>query len=213
MNVFAFAGSKRRALSLVGAAALSLSMVVPALASDDTNLTVTGGTLTMTPSAPTVGNFAGVTLNGTIQDTTATLQDLTVNDATGSGSGWHLTASATQFKEWDTDLNSGAGGYVEGGHDLDAGSLAMPVLEAAEVVPTDSTAPAMLSSASAFDGVGAITLANAITDRGMGEYLVDDDGANDGITLTLTVEPDTYAATGTHKYRSDVTITLSSGPA
>jgi hypothetical protein len=60
-------------------------------------LNVTAGTLTLT--SPSSLTWAA-TLNGldqTVVDTTAVDQTYTVNDATGSGAGWHVTVSATTF--------------------------------------------------------------------------------------------------------------------
>src|SRR5713226_6191769 len=60
-------------------------------------VTLTGGALTLT--SPSSLSWAA-TLNGNNQslvDTTAGDQQYTVNDATGTGAGWHVTTSATTF--------------------------------------------------------------------------------------------------------------------
>src|SRR5690349_8653957 len=59
--------------------------------------TITGGSLTL--QMPPTLTFA-TTLNGTNQqvvDATATDKGYSVDDATGSGSGWHVTTAATTF--------------------------------------------------------------------------------------------------------------------
>jgi hypothetical protein len=71
-------------------------------------VSLTGGTLTLT--SPASLSWAG-TLSGLDQqlvDVTTTDQQYTVNDATGSGSGWHVTTSATTFTNGShTFLDSG----------------------------------------------------------------------------------------------------------
>jgi len=60
-------------------------------------LNITAGSLTLTSPASLTW---GASLNGTNQsvvDATPADQQLTVNDATGSGAGWHVTTSATTF--------------------------------------------------------------------------------------------------------------------
>lgn len=50
-----------------------------------TTVILTGGALTLT--TPTVGDFTGVTLNGSAQSTTASMGTFTVTDARGPVSG------------------------------------------------------------------------------------------------------------------------------
>jgi hypothetical protein len=62
-------------------------------------MTLSAGTLTLT--GPSTGSLTWSTaltgLNQTAADTIATDQAYTVDDATGSDAGWHVTVSATQF--------------------------------------------------------------------------------------------------------------------
>jgi len=76
------------------AAALTVGGSTTALADSATaTATITGGTLTeTTSSAPTINT----TLNGTDQTPTYTMA-IDTNDATGSGAGWNLTITSTQF--------------------------------------------------------------------------------------------------------------------
>jgi hypothetical protein len=80
-----------------------------------------------------------------------------VNDARGTGAGWNVTVSATQFAEWDPALNSGAGGYVVGGKALPVHSLALsePTVTADG---TSSPAPAVTSGPYTIDN-GAVKVA------------------------------------------------------
>src|SRR4051812_29964092 len=85
------------------------AMAPAAFASDGTQVTVTGGDLSI--SNPAASNFAPVTLDGHSTTTNATLAPFAVTDARGSGAGWFVTAQADQF--------------TSGGHDLALGSLLM----------------------------------------------------------------------------------------
>src|SRR6266851_3897297 len=71
-------------------------------------VTLTAGTLTLTsPSSLTwAATLTGNNLS--IVDTVSGDQQYTVNDATGSGAGWHVTSSATTFTNGtDTFRNTG----------------------------------------------------------------------------------------------------------
>lgn len=88
-------------------------------------VTLTAGALTLT--SPSSLSWA-VTLNGNAQsavDTTAADQQYTVDDATGTGAGWHVTVSATTF-------SNGAQTFPNSGTFETNGSISSP---------TDTTAP------------------------------------------------------------------------
>jgi hypothetical protein len=106
--------SRRRVASLAAAGALALgglasSVVAGAGAADAATCTV-GTACVITGSADLTGGILSATvpsslawaatLTGVAQnvvDTTAGDQGYTVDDATGSGAGWHVTVSATTF--------------------------------------------------------------------------------------------------------------------
>src|SRR4051794_34990736 len=88
----------KRYLKATLGAALLLALAMPgsALAADtSTSGDVIGSTLDF--SAPGTANWdAGVTLNGTDQAATFSVPT-TVNDKRGTGAGWNLTITSTQF--------------------------------------------------------------------------------------------------------------------
>jgi len=90
-------GIGRRARWLLGAGAAALIAVtgVVPVAASTASATVSAGTLAFV-SIPGNVTFPATTLNGTNQTKTATL-GLDVSDATGSGTGWNITATSTTF--------------------------------------------------------------------------------------------------------------------
>ena len=75
---------------------VALSPAMAATPDDTVESAVTGGDLTATASAPPT--MSGVTLNGTsTKYSIGTSGDWTITDARGSGAGWSLSASATDF--------------------------------------------------------------------------------------------------------------------
>jgi hypothetical protein len=182
-----------RAAVIATAAALSMALAVPAQASE---VVVSGGTLGFSV-APSAGDFAAVTLDGTAKQTTGSLSAYEVSDGRGTGAGWNVTVGATQLKEWDS-VN---GAYVVGGKSLPTGSLALaqPTVTADG---TTSTAPSVTTGPYTIDSGSASKIASAAVDTGMGRY---DFSAS---TLTLSVPASAYAKT----YRSTVTVTLATGP-
>lgn len=152
---------------------------------------VNPGTLTLT--APATISFGPLTLTGPDLQTSATT-GFTVDDATGSGAGWNLTATSTTF----TDA---------GGQTLPATAAAVGATPAVGcdvgstcVVPTLSGAyPYTLPAGSA--APAATKLVSAGAGSGMGAAVVSP-------TFTLSVPANTYAGT----YTSTWTISLVSGP-
>lgn len=186
---------RRLGAALLMMTLLGAILVPAALAADDTNVTLTAGSLSQT--ATTVGDFPNTALDGTAKTVIATMSDFSVTDSRGSGEGWHVTALATQFKEWDS-VNSV---YVTSGKTLPAGSLSMPAPTVA-ADGTDSPPPSITAGPYTIDNGTAVKFASAAVDEGMGKY-----NFTTG-DLSLTIPANAYAK----QYRSDVTIDLVTGP-
>lgn len=185
----------RSAMIAVAATAAVGVGVAPAMAApDDTNVTVTGGSLSITD--PVVGDFAGITLSGAPQDTTAAVDAFTVNDATGTGDGWKVTIQASQLAEWD------GVGYVADGATLALSSMSLPASTVTALNGTTSAVPTVNAGPFAIDNGAAVEVASAALDTGMGEYEFS------AQTLTLSVPAHVYAK----QYRSDVTLSVVTGP-
>ncbi len=180
-----------------GLSAIAVSAVAPAAnaAADNTNVSVTAADLTL--GAIAIGDFAGVALDGTVNTSTATMTAFDVTDARGSGAGWNVTIGATEFAEWNGTA------YVTGGKTVGASRVSMATATVAKVDSTSSTPPTMTAGAYTLDAGSAVKIASAAADgSGMGSYTITPG------SVTLTVDADTYA----RNYRSDVTVTLASGP-
>jgi len=90
-------------------------LTAPATA-ESTTAVVSGGSLGLS-SAPAVGDFVLVRLDGSARQTHAALDDFSVVDARGTGAGWTVSVQATQFREWDGTF------YAADGKTLPKGSL------------------------------------------------------------------------------------------
>jgi hypothetical protein len=191
--------SRFRTLRIAALVVAGVAVIPAQAAFADSSVTISGGSLSMT--TPTVGDFTAVTLNGSAQNTAAAVGTFSGTDATGTGTGWHITAQATQLGEWDATLNSGAGGYVTSGKTLPSSSLSLSAPTVA-ANGTSSTAPTMASGPFTIDGGSAVSVATAAADTGMGAY---DFSAS---TLTLSVPASAYAK----EYRSAVTVSVVTGP-
>ena len=179
----------RVSATLLVSSLLTLGAAAPAFA-DTINGTspVTGGTLAL--AGTTAATFSSVAINGTNQDPTATAT-IDVNDDTGTGDGWKITFSASQFTS------------VEG-KTLAGTALSITGVSAANNGSGTYTAPTSdVSYASAVvPEAGTVTLFNADDDTGMGHFR---------LTPAFKVHIPANAYAGT--YSSTFTVTVASGPA
>jgi hypothetical protein len=147
---------------------------------------LTGGTLSI--SAPVVGNFTTVVLDGTAKTTPATMGAFTVYDARGTGAGWNVTVQASQF--------------TTGTKTLAYGSLSMPNQTVTKIDSTSNTAPTVVAGSYLIDSASALKISSAAVDTGMGSY------SYSGGNLTLSIPANAYAGT----YTSTVTVSVVTGP-
>jgi hypothetical protein len=188
-------GRSHRAKSrtAVAAAAAAIALTGAQLASGASvpvTATVGAGSLTAASSAtPSVS----VTLDGTDQTPSFTAA-LSTNDETGSGAGWHLTITSSQFttgggtpRTFSTSASSITGVAVtcaRGTCTAPTNSATYPV-----VVPAGSGPPT------------AVSFFSSAASTGMGDFTVTP-------TVQVSVPANTYVGT----YTSTLTITVVSGP-
>jgi hypothetical protein len=151
-----------------------------------TSLAISGGGIHVV-SDPASLVFAPVTLTGTPQVTNATLNKLTILDASGSGSGWHVSVSATP-------LTDGVNTFPINSMSIDDPSG----------ISTASSSPSPTLSTGGVIDNGAVTLASAAIGEGMGEY--DIEFGADSLNLAVGSTAVVGSYTGT------MTVTVSTGP-
>ncbi|HEX4776392.1 MAG TPA: WxL domain-containing protein [Acidimicrobiia bacterium] len=186
--------TKRVVLGLAVATLLTAVFAAPAVADDTTNnnatVTVTAGSLSFdnTLAKPSLGNFTGVTLNGSPQLSSAAMTRFMVNDSTGSGAGWHVDYTLTQFSDGGT-------------HTLASGSVDTKAPVVVADAGTTSPVPTASDALGVDDGAAHKVLSAALN-QGMGVYLVSPR------PFVLHVPADAYAAT----YTTTATIDLVTAP-
>ena len=184
------------------AAALGLAGVLPAAAvasatspittgSPTATAAVTAGTLSFV-SAPGNITFPSLVLTGLDQTTTAQVP-IDVSDSTGSGAGWNITATSTQFSNGTNTLPDNSVTVNAAPTDTcDTGAtcvLASNSISYPYTLPAGTTAPT------------ATKMFDAAVNTGMGNQTVTP-------TFTLSVPAGAYSGT----YTSTVTFSLVTGP-
>ncbi|MGZ4325357.1 MAG: WxL domain-containing protein [Solirubrobacteraceae bacterium] len=215
----------RRALGalalVVAAAVVAPAGALAATSNDQTQFSVTGGSLSFS-AAPAMPTLTAITLNGQAQTTNSTMTNFTVQDATGSGSGWNVTvngnSNATKsavFKQYCPNATCGSDsgpGYIAGGQTLPANSLTLTSTGASFSAQNGSTGSAptlQCSSACNVDSAAAVKIASSAVNAGMGTWATT--GWN-GTSLALST-PTTLKTLQTNEvYRADLVWTINSGP-
>ena len=174
-------------LIICSAIVFAVAAMAPSASAD---VAVGGGTLDFDPfGAPAIADFSAVTLNGTPQLTSVTVDPFTIVDATGSKAGWNVTLTVEDL------VNAGAANDTILAANI---SMSAPVVTGAGA--SDLTGVTGNASAGGFATGEKIVVATA--GSGLGTYLVSPQ------ILKLTVP--VTAQTGT--YTSLATIAVNSGP-
>lgn len=184
-------------LSAAVAAASAWGIPAGALASGSTtSITLTAGALAFS-TTPSASDFPSTSLTGSQQVVHTSFASWGVNDATGSGAGWHVTFQATRF--------TGASGARP---TLPTGSLSLtaPVVGASGV--NLATPPVLQCTPSCtLDSGSAVAIVHATAGTGQGGWTMTQSNLSGG-DLALTVPASATADT----YTSTLTFTLASGP-
>jgi hypothetical protein len=169
--------------------------------------------------APDTGTLSSVALNGQAQTTTSQMSDFTVDDTTGSGSGWNVTVAGDSgagksavFKQYCTQAGGCVGdplGYVSGGRTLPAGSLKLSST-GASFSGANGTAPTLQCSAPcSVDSAAATKIASAAAGAGLGPWQTGGFGSS---SLSLSTATTLRALPANEVYRADLLWSLNSGP-
>jgi hypothetical protein len=217
----------RRALGafalVVAAAAVAPAGALAAsvTSNDQTSFSVTAGSLLFS-AAPAMPTLTAFTLNGQAQTTNTPMSNFTVQDATGSGSGWDVTvngnSNATKspvFKQYCPNATCGTDsgpGYVAAGQTLPPNSLTLNSTGASFSAQGGSTGtgPALqCSSACNVDSASAVKIASAAANAGMGTWATT---GWSGTSLALNTPTTLKTLQSNEVYRVDLVWTLNTGP-
>jgi WxL domain surface cell wall-binding len=171
-----------------------------------------GGTLSLTPPGALGWGSTVTGVDVQLPDVSAGGADETyaVNDATGSGAGWHVTASATTFTSTapaatlaDTAFHTNGSVTLE--TDTTAPTAACAAATAC-TLPTNTTAyPVEITTAAA---PTAFTIYDTSAGTGLGSMVIGGAGTANPVGWWLNVPANTLAGT----YRSTVTLAIVSAP-
>lgn len=173
-------------------------------------LILSSGTLTLTaPSALSwAGNVTGLDQN--LVDATAAHQAYLVDDATGTGAGWHVTVSATTFTTGTLTL-ANAGTFSTNGSVTSMTDPAAPTAACSSgstcTLPTDTTTyPVAITTAAT--APTAVNIYDASAGTGKGSIVIGGSTAAGPVGWWLNVPSNTLAGT----YTSTVTMEIIAGP-
>ena len=168
------------------------------------------------PAAPDLGTLA---LNGAAQTKNAQMANFSVDDTTGSSSGWNVTVNgdaaagkSAVFKRYCPNATCGSDSgpaYVTGGATLPVGSLKLNST-GASWSGGSGTAPAYQCSAGcSVDAASATKIVSAASGGGLGPWSASGFSAT---SLALTAPTTTRALPASEVYRADLVWSLNSGP-
>jgi len=200
------------AITSAGAGAAACDTPVPAgsgCAATGT-LTTTGGDLALTSPASLSWSATVTGTDQNLVDVTAADQQYTVDDATGSGAGWHITVSATTFTNGTHKLPD-TGTFVTNGSVASVSATTAPTAACAAsttcTLPTDlTTYPVAITTAPA--SPTAMTIYDADTATGMGQIVIGGSASANPVGWWLNAPADVYVGA----YTSTVTIAIVSTP-
>jgi hypothetical protein len=138
-------------------------------------LGVTAGTLTMTSPTALAWTTAPNGLDQQVVDPTAAQQSYLINDATGSGAGWHVTISATTFTATGPLTLPNTGTFVTTGSITSEAAATAPTAACSTTstctLPTDTTTyPVAITTATT--GPPASTIYDTSAGTGLGSITI-----------------------------------------
>ena len=173
-------------------------------------LVLSSGTLTLTTSSSLswAGNVTG--LDQKLVDPTAADQTYLVDDATGTGAGWHVTVSATTFTSGAQALPN-AGTFTSNGSVTSVTDVTPPTAACSTgstcTLPTKTTTyPVGITTAAT--APTAVNVYDTSAGTGKGSIIIGGSTANNPVGWWLNIPSNTLAGT----YTSTVTMEIISGP-
>lgn len=171
-------------------------------------VSLTAGTLTLT--SPSSLSWSS-TLTGVAQslvDTTAGDQQYTVDDATGSGAGWHVTTSATTFTNGGSTFPD-SGTFSTNGSTSSAAATTAPTATCTSTctLPQNSTTYPVAITTAAVSPTPVTIYDNAAT-HGLGSILIGGSANPNPVGWWVLVPGSAIAGS----YTSTITMAIISGP-
>lgn len=206
---------------VAGSVALACGQADPALAAGcggavaaGSNCTMTGtvnltaGTLTLTSPSSLSWSTTLTGLDQSLVDTTAADQQYTVDDATGSSAGWHVTTSATTFTNGSATFPN-ATTFSTNGSTSSATATSAPTATctATCTLPSNSTTyPVAIATAAS--SPTPVTIYDNAASSGLGQILIG--GSTHANPVGWWVQVPASAISGA--YTSTITMAIISGP-
>jgi hypothetical protein len=170
-------------------------------------LGLTGGTLILTSPSSLSWSATMTGLNEQVFDTNAGDQQYTVNDATGTGAGWHVTLSATTFTSGSHTLPN-TGTLVTTGSITSVSATTAPTATCTGTctLPTNSTTyPVAITTATS---PTAVTIYDAATSTGLGQVVIGGNTSANPVGWWVAVPANAFAGS----YLSTLTMAIVSAP-
>lgn len=180
----------------------TLTTKLGAMDSNIVSTSIKGGGISIlyTPSMTEDGNFHEVTVDGTIQELTTNIGNITITDFRSTGQGWDVTVQATPFTE--------VGGV---GYTFPNNSLTLEGINS-----SSQTLASIESNATVIDSGSPVQIASANTNQGMGKTELT--FFNNGLKLFVDtknklVDPNNLTGPNSSTpYKSVITWAVSTGP-
>ncbi len=171
-------------------------------------LTVTAGSLTLTSPASLTWAVTLTGLDQSVVDTTSGDQQYTVNDATGSGAGWHVTVSATTFTTGSHTLaNTGTFSTTGSVTSNSATNPPTATCSATCTLPTNSTTyPVDITTAAS--SPTPVTIYDTAAATGLGQIVIGGSAQPHPAGWWLSVPSNAIAGS----YTSTITMAIVSAP-
>jgi len=169
---------------------------------------VTGGSLTLTASSSLTWAATLSGLDQSVVDVVAGDQQLTVDDATGTGAGWHVTTSATTFTNGSHILPN-AGTFVLTGSvsSISATSAPTATCSATCTLPTN-TATYPVSITTAATSPTPVTIYDTSAGSGLGQVVIGGSSAANPVGWWVNLPASAVAGS----YTSTITMAIVSAP-
>lgn len=181
------------AAALLGSVMFSQTAFAATTGTTPAEVTIQGGALGIVVPASSI-DFGTISIDGTVKTLTSNLDNMTIEDFTGTGNGWNVTVQSSQF--------------TDGVNTLPSSSLELKGIDTITPLGTTSPLPTVSGIAPyAIDGGSALKILSSATNQGMGKF----DVAFLADALELTIDTNTVKTTGV-PYQSTITWTLVTGP-